>query len=67
MRDAALLAMAGDAGLPGGKNDVRGLTAVARIVAGGASNFEMFAMIESRADQPPVRDYRFGHLRNFIS
>ena len=67
VRDAALRAMAGDAGLPGGKNDVRGLRAVARIVAGGASNFEMISMIESGAYEPAIRDNWMSHLRHLGS
>src|SRR5436190_5614466 len=67
MRHAAFPAVAARTSLFRGKQNIRGLAAMLGFVTGGASNFEMFAVIEARADQPPVRDGRFGHLRKFIS
>ena len=67
VRYTTLRAVASDTGLPGGKNDVRGLTAAARVVAGGTSDFEMFSMIESGANEPANRDNWMSDLRHLGS
>ena len=66
MRHATLLAVTSGARLLGGKQNIGGLAAMLSFVAGETGNFEVFAMIEARADQPPVWDDWFGHMRDFL-